>query len=114
MAFGLAIFVLATQTCRADMASVDLEIDPGAATAALSRANLAVLRGDETEPVAVAELNPGAPLPLRWTLQLDPGSYRLDVRALLSDGSSVRFERRFEASDGAQVRFDLSRELSRD
>ena len=110
VAFLLALVVLATRTCGSETASVELVFDPGAARDRLVRLHVDVHRpGDDGAPVAYFDSAAGPRM--RWTLQLDPGDYRLAFRATLAGGEVRRFDRTIVAEDNAVVTLSLERSL---
>lgn len=111
IAFVLALVALATQTCGSESAQVELVFDTGAARDRVAALHVDVFRvGGEPEPVAYFDATPGPRM--RWTLQLDPGDYRLGFRVTMRGGAVHSFDRAIVAENNAVITLALERDLN--
>lgn len=107
-----AIALLASQTCRSELASTTIRFDLGAPSAAELRSLRADLfRGDDPELIGYYERSfgdkGGAAVVGPWTLRADEGTYRLVIE-IRSTGGARTAERTLHIEDGASVTIDLT------
>ncbi|MBT8492132.1 MAG: hypothetical protein KJO07_03645 [Deltaproteobacteria bacterium] len=77
IAFLVALGVLASQTCRSEMAEATVVVEAAPGTAEVE---LELLRGKSTERLGFFRGRPmGNPPVVRWSVQADSGDYQLSI-----------------------------------
>ncbi len=107
-----AVLIFGARTCDKEPARVEVTFDFGAAAGRVRTLHADVFRGDQVASVAYfdADYAGGAPHGRPWALQLNPGSYRLQL--IVTTGAGTRtVERHIQAEDRARITVALEDEL---
>lgn len=110
LGLAVAVLLLAGRTCTSDLADITIRFERGDAPA-LELVEARLING-EGEPVARFQrhLADGATGVLaEWTLQIDPGTYQLELDLTAADGKTAHDRRSVEASPRAHITIDLGR-----
>lgn len=106
-----AVLLLAGRTCRDEMADITIAIERGGGPAIRSL-SAELFRADEEAPVARFQRRvdaDAAGVLAEWTLQIDPGMYRLVLDIEPADGPPVTEDYSIDAQPRARVTVDVSR-----
>lgn len=115
LGLAVAVLLLAGRTCASDLADITIRFERGDAPA-IELIEARLINGDG-EPVArferhVAEGATG--VLAEWTLQVDPGTYQLEIDLAGAGGETARDRRTIEASPRAHIAIDLGRSFRQD
>ena len=114
LAFLAALLVLATRTCKGEMATAEIRFTAESTGPSMRALDVQLYRADRPDEVVgffKKSYKRGAKATAgTWPLTADAGSYRLAIEVTTESGNH-RFDRHIDLREGARIIIDLDTDL---